>query len=162
MVVPTLKYCLHLSKVLVWRRRLGKVRGCLLLPFTIEMTIFASRQRRLGEKPLYYGLINNKLVFASELKPFFEIKPASELSLDYSALLGYLRYGYVSAPWSIFREIKKLDPGHILSLDLKLPGTCQRVACLFEGKAIGVLKIASRPRNIRNGILVRQLIRWIP
>ncbi len=74
---------------------------------------------RLGEKPLYYGIIDGLLMFASELKSIYAITSARELTIDKSALAGYLRYGYVSAPQSIFESIRKLKPGHILSLDCK-------------------------------------------
>lgn len=76
---------------------------------------------RLGEKPLYYGICNQTLVFASELKSIYAIQPAKDLNIDFSALASYLRYGYISAPFSIFQELKKLEPGHILTIPLNKP-----------------------------------------
>lgn len=72
----------------------------------------------IGEKPLYYGLINNQFIFASELKAFFAIMNPNSLDIDYNALGSYLRYGYISAPFSIFKQIKKLEPGHLLTIPL--------------------------------------------
>ncbi len=68
---------------------------------------------RIGEKPLYYGLNNNSFFFASELKAlsFF-----SELKIDYKALNLFLAQGNVPAPYSIFKNIYKLEPGTFLEV----------------------------------------------
>jgi asparagine synthase (glutamine-hydrolysing) len=73
---------------------------------------------RMGEKPLYYGIIDEKFYFASELKAIFSIYKPSKLTIDKGALASFLRYGYISAPNTIFNEIKKLKPGCLLTLDL--------------------------------------------
>ncbi len=66
---------------------------------------------RTGEKPLYFGLNSNSLFFASELKAlsFF-----SELKIDSKALNLFLAQGNVPAPYSIFKNIYKLEPGTFL------------------------------------------------
>ena len=73
---------------------------------------------RIGEKPLYYGIINNCFVFASELKAIYQLYPAKELAIDLNALNSFLRYGYISAPQTIFSGICKLPPGFKLELDI--------------------------------------------
>lgn len=68
---------------------------------------------RFGEKPLYYGIFDDKLFFASELKVLLahsEINP--EINLE--ALNQYLSYDYVPAPLSIFEGIYKLPAAHKL------------------------------------------------
>jgi len=70
---------------------------------------------RLGEKPLYYGWQQETLVFGSELKALAAL-PGFAPELDEAALGAFLRYGYVPAPLSIFRSIRKLLPGHFLRL----------------------------------------------
>ena len=75
---------------------------------------------RIGEKPLYYGCLENSLYFASELKAIEKVVSKSALEIDYNGLSGYLRYGYVSAPLSIYQGIYKLPAGSILSLDLSI------------------------------------------
>ncbi len=70
---------------------------------------------RIGEKPLYYGVQNGTLFFASELKAIranLEFKP----EIDRDALASFFRFSYVPAPYSIYRGIKKLIPGHLLCL----------------------------------------------
>ena len=76
---------------------------------------------RIGEKPLYYGTINEKFVFSSELK---SIRTVFKTSLTYSkdAMNMMLRYGYISAPFTIYKEIFKLQPGSLLIINKK--GQC--------------------------------------
>ncbi|MGI8789036.1 MAG: asparagine synthase (glutamine-hydrolyzing) [Pyrinomonadaceae bacterium] len=68
---------------------------------------------RFGEKPLYYGVFDGKLIFASEPKVLLthpSIKP--EINLD--ALRKYLSFDYVPAPDSIYKNIYKLPAAHLL------------------------------------------------
>jgi len=80
-------------------------------------TLYLARDR-IGEKPLYYGWVDGQFVFASELKSFFAIANKNQFELDFNALGSYFRYGYISAPFSIFKSIKKLKPGHSLAIPL--------------------------------------------
>ncbi len=64
---------------------------------------------RFGIKPLYYRDVGGELSFASEL----DALPRGELDLD--AVEGFLAFNCVPAPLSIFREIRKLRPGHVLT-----------------------------------------------
>src|SRR6185436_334614 len=68
---------------------------------------------RLGEKPLYYAELAGELVFASELKAL-KRHPAWRGEVERGALALLLRYGYVPAPYSIFRGVWKLEPGTLL------------------------------------------------
>jgi len=66
----------------------------------------------LGVKPLYYGWNNKTLLFASELKAF-RCHPRFSGEVNRSAIASYLRYGYIPAPHSVYREVFKLEPGTI-------------------------------------------------
>lgn len=71
---------------------------------------------RFGEKPLYYGVFDGKLIYASEPKAILahpSVKP--ELNLD--ALRQYLSYDYVPAPNSIYKGISKLPAAHMMTVD---------------------------------------------
>jgi asparagine synthase (glutamine-hydrolysing) len=74
----------------------------------------ASRRRlvlardRYGIKPLYYRHVAGELRFASELRAL----PRGEIDLD--ALEAFLAFNSIPAPYSIFREIRKLPAGHVL------------------------------------------------
>ena len=64
---------------------------------------------RFGIKPLYYRDAGGELSFASEL----DALPHGEVDLD--ALEAFLAFNSVPAPLSIFRDIRKLPPGHLLT-----------------------------------------------
>ena len=68
---------------------------------------------RLGIKPLYWGRIDGRIVFASELKAFAAL-PGFPPEIDRDSLAAYLCTGYVPAPASIYRGIHKLEPGTLL------------------------------------------------
>nr|MBK7067855.1 asparagine synthase (glutamine-hydrolyzing) [Deltaproteobacteria bacterium] len=69
----------------------------------------------LGKKPLYYADVDGTLVFGSELKPLL-LHPKVRRTLDPEALGHYLALRMIPAPLSVFREVKKLPPGHTLSV----------------------------------------------
>src|SRR5438045_476798 len=63
---------------------------------------------RFGIKPLYYRAAGGGLEFASELRSL----PRGEIDLD--ALEAFLAFNSIPAPLTIFRESRKLPPGHLL------------------------------------------------
>jgi len=73
---------------------------------------------RVGVKPLYWYYKDGLFMFASELKPFHK-HPKFHKELDFEALTLYLQYGYITAPYSIFKYTYKLLPGHYLEIDHK-------------------------------------------
>ncbi|MCD4673162.1 MAG: asparagine synthase (glutamine-hydrolyzing) [Anaerolineaceae bacterium] len=70
---------------------------------------------RLGIKPLYYGWSGGVFLFGSELKPL-RAHPAFQAGIDRDVLSLFLRFAYVSAPFSIYQGIHKQPPGTILTL----------------------------------------------
>ena len=68
---------------------------------------------RLGEKPLYYGWVNEQFVFASELKSIKKF-PSFNNQIDRSSLALFLRFNSIPAPHSIYKDIYKLEPGQII------------------------------------------------
>lgn len=104
-----------------WRQwgaeALGRFRG--MFAFAIydprERKVFLVRDR-VGIKPLYYGVSPAGVVFASELTAIAAVQPGLEIDPD--ALSLYLRFGYVPAPRSIYKNVFKLEPGHYLTIDV--------------------------------------------
>lgn len=70
---------------------------------------------RMGEKPLYYGWINDVFVFASELKPLRGFNGFKN-PIDRASLALFLRFNSIPAPHSIYQDIYKLEPGYIASI----------------------------------------------
>jgi asparagine synthase (glutamine-hydrolysing) len=80
------------------------------------VALWDARQRRLvlardryGIKPLYYRDSDGELAFASELRAL----PRGDVDLD--ALEAFLAFNSIPAPLTIFREIRKLPAGHLLT-----------------------------------------------
>ncbi|GAB4223640.1 MAG: asparagine synthase (glutamine-hydrolyzing) [Francisella sp.] len=73
---------------------------------------------RFGEKPLYFGIQNNILGFASELKALKTLKEFGwKFDIDRDALATYMRYSYVPTPYSIYKNISKLNVGSYIIFD---------------------------------------------
>ena len=70
---------------------------------------------RLGKKPLYVYREPGLVSFGSELKALFA-GPSFDRAIDEDALSSYLRYLYVPAPRTIFKNAKKLPQAHLLQL----------------------------------------------
>jgi len=69
---------------------------------------------RFGEKPLYYGLIGQDLVFASELKAV-RAHAGFSSDIDKRALSGFMKYGYVAGAECIYAGFKKLPAASTIS-----------------------------------------------
>jgi asparagine synthase (glutamine-hydrolysing) len=80
-----------------------------------ERKLFLCRDR-LGIKPLYVGQWGGCFVFGSELKAVV-LHPTARRDIDPDALATYLTLEYVPSPRSIYRNIRKLLPGHYLAID---------------------------------------------
>lgn len=103
-ISETLKKCIGMFAFAVWDSRLK----CLTLG-----------RDRLGEKPLYYGWRNHHnsqtFFFASDLRSLRH-HPLFNSEIDRGSLCLFLRYGFIPAPHSIYRGIKKLEPGTLITV----------------------------------------------
>jgi asparagine synthase (glutamine-hydrolysing) len=70
---------------------------------------------RLGIKPLYWGKFDNLLLFGSELKALKK-HPGWQAEIDRTALAAFMQHRYIPAPRSIYKNVYKLEPGHILTI----------------------------------------------
>ena len=71
---------------------------------------------RVGIKPLYYWVGHNKLIFGSELKALL-FHPDVPRQVDLVAIDLFFTLEYIPAPRTIYKDLFKLLPGHILVLD---------------------------------------------
>jgi len=78
---------------------------------------------RFGEKPLYYARAGGLLVFASEIGALVR-HGGLTLTVDPEAVELYLTFGFIPAPWTIYREIRKLP--HASCLEAR-PGMEPRI-----------------------------------
>lgn len=91
-----------------------------------EHTLFLARDR-VGEKPLFYGILKDDInngrndkcfVFASDLGSIAALDGFTN-SVNAEIMGDYMRYGYIPAPYTVYRGIWKLEPGK--TLKIKLP-----------------------------------------
>jgi len=123
-IEKTLKLIVGMFAIAVWDRQ--------------ERQLFLVRDR-MGEKPLYYGWCNNGFVFGSELKALRQFPGFSNV-ISRDVLTLYFRYSYIPAPYSIYKDIYKLEPGCILTLSLtgtaKTPAFVPNAPCDSDGWAL--------------------------
>ena len=73
---------------------------------------------RAGVKPLYYYEKDDCILFASELKALHGY-PVFEKEIQEKSVGLYFTYGYIPAPYTIFKNTRKLLPGHYLEVNLE-------------------------------------------
>jgi len=83
-----------------------------------------------GVKPLYYFQNDQELIFASEIRPINSILKSSELNQE--ALASLLRLRYNASPHTLNEEIKKVPPGHTLTVNLTSQTLHSKVAYFAE------------------------------
>jgi asparagine synthase (glutamine-hydrolysing) len=77
--------------------------------------LFLARDR-LGIKPLYYRYDGSTLLFGSEIKTILAY-PGVKREFNHGTLAEYLAFGYIAGEESMYTGIRKLRPGHSLTLD---------------------------------------------
>jgi asparagine synthase (glutamine-hydrolysing) len=66
---------------------------------------------RVGKKPLFYSADQSRIIFGSELKALLAGGGFSQ-EMDLQALYDYFSFGYIPAPKTIYRAVRKVLPGH--------------------------------------------------
>lgn len=96
-------------------RELNGMFACALWDERNERLILA--RDHVGIKPLYYAHLDDRLVFGSEIKAMLDAGISRDI--DPIALHDYLSLNYVPGPRTIFAQVKKLPPGHILTYEAR-------------------------------------------
>tara|TARA_B100001250_G_C19817562_1_gene799599 strand:+ start:12329 stop:14167 length:1839 start_codon:yes stop_codon:yes gene_type:complete len=74
-----------------------------------------------GVKPLYYGLMNNCLVFASQYDQIFNHPNfKKQLIVKDSSLADFIRMGYITAPNAFFKHTWQVNPGEIVTINREM------------------------------------------
>ncbi len=128
-----------------------------------EKTLYLARDR-VGEKPLYYGTVNDAFVFGSELKALCRY-PGFQPSIDRSNLALFFQYGYIPAPHSIYKGIYKLMPGTYLSITkstiepLKKPTTYWSATHAAEKGLANPLKLTDKDAIQQTDTMLKTIVR---
>ena len=99
-VEPTIRRLIGMFVIALWDRR--------------ERVLYLIRDR-LGIKPLYWANFEDRIIFGSELKAL-RADTGWTPALDRDSLAAYLRFAYVPAPHTIYRGVRKLPPGSVLTV----------------------------------------------
>jgi asparagine synthase (glutamine-hydrolysing) len=73
---------------------------------------------RAGVKPYFYYWLDDVFLFGSELKSLIQ-HPRFKKEINHNAVASFLQYGYVSHPHCIYQNTFKLQPGHLLRMNLE-------------------------------------------
>lgn len=76
--------------------------------------LFLARDR-LGIKPLYFTLTDDGIIFSSEIKAILTVTP-NKPGVNLNLLDAYMSVGYASTEGTLFQNIRKLPPGHCLTV----------------------------------------------
>ncbi|MBR3636265.1 MAG: asparagine synthase (glutamine-hydrolyzing) [Lachnospiraceae bacterium] len=96
--------------------------------------IYLARDR-MGEKPLYYGRVAGNTVFASDIGSIEKIE-GFDNSVDGRVLGSYFKGGYIPAPYTIYKDVYKLRPGHYLVI--KPSYSDWKEVCYWDIKAVAL------------------------
>ncbi len=127
---------------------------------------------RVGEKPLYYGLVNETLVFGSELKSI-RAYPSFQSDISQNSVSLLMQYGYIPAPLSIYKNIYKLTPGTFITISqanipkLPSPKTYWSIAQVaeqgvFRSKTLSDKEAISAVHDLLNSIVKDQMVADVP
>ncbi len=84
----------------------------------VASSLFLVRDR-LGKKPLHYSLERDGLTFASEIKAILRAGAGAH-TVSREATEAYFQLTYIPAPLTIFEDVRKVRPGHILEIKADL------------------------------------------
>ncbi len=111
---------------------------------------------RFGEKPLYYGWIGGLFAFGSELKALCAL-PGFSRELDRNAVARYLRSNCVPAPDTIWRGVRKLLPGHLVTMtEAPATGVLPEQRCYWSA-AEAVARSQRHPLTVSDAEMTNQL-----
>jgi asparagine synthase (glutamine-hydrolysing) len=98
---------------------------------------------RVGKKPLYYASLPAAFLFGSELKALRGHR-AFSCALDVDSVASYVRFGYVPAPYSIYRGVMKLQPGCLARVE---PDGATQVERYWDPLEVATTGLASQRRT---------------
>lgn len=136
-IEPAVKRLVGMFAIVIWDRR--------------ERTLTLVRDR-LGIKPLYWAKFDNHVLFGSELKAL-RAYPHWTPRVDRSAVAAFLRHAYVPGPHSIYQDVRKLEPGCILTLPW---GRTPSIKRYWDARAVARQGLGD-PLRISEGDMIAQL-----
>ena len=117
---------------------------------------------RFGKKPLLYAEAGSRFWFGSEFQALLA-DPSISRDIDYDALDEYLSFMSVPAPRTIYRQIRKLPPAHVLVRDASGTRVSRYWSLEYLPKvAIGEEEAAREVRRLLTEAVRKRLISEVP
>lgn len=126
--------------------------------------VYVARDR-MGEKPCYYYTDDNMFCYASELKSIIAL-PFVKKEMDKKALNLYLQLTYIPSPLTIYKDINKVMPGHVLKISLS--GNVEDICywdikeCLQNNCVIDYQKAQKQLYSIMNKSVKERMVSDVP
>lgn len=110
---------LNLVEIYGIEKTLGMIKGMFAFVVYEKHTgnVYIARDR-MGEKPLYYGKVADCVVFASDISSIEKID-FFDNKINSGVFDSYFKGGYIPAPYTIYEDIYKLEPGSFLTVNAK-------------------------------------------
>jgi asparagine synthase (glutamine-hydrolysing) len=70
----------------------------------------------MGQKPLYWAQLKDRVVFSSEMRSILRA-PDLPRNINTASVALYLRHDSIPAPWTIYENVHKVEPGHFVVLE---------------------------------------------
>jgi asparagine synthase (glutamine-hydrolysing) len=96
--------------------------------------VFLARDR-LGIKPLYYALVDGKLLFAQEVRALLA-SGCIPARLSSAAIPAYLLFGSMCEPLTLIDGVVSLPPGHSMSIPVAAPASFVGPACYWDARTM--------------------------
>lgn len=128
--------------------------------------LFAARDR-FGEKPFYYASLPGCFVFGSEVAALVR-HPRVDPALDQRSLQKFFAYGYLPAPNTIYRGVRKLPGGSHLTVDLVTKREVEarywrfRIEAEEDAPADRAPALAEELRELIDRAVARRLVSDVP
>ena len=81
-----------------------------------QKNIYLCRDR-FGQKPLFYSMSEDSLIFASEIKSFIGSLESKEI--DQNSIKDFFLYNYIKGSKTIFKNVKSINPGTLVKFDIE-------------------------------------------
>src|SRR5947207_1957266 len=118
---------------------------------------------RYGVKPLYYWQKCPRVLFASEIKSLL-CDPDLDREVDPEALLAYVRFRYCPEPLTLFKHVRRVMPGSVITVGAEKMSMRSFYELQFRGRhePADPMSLSRKLRDLLSETVRRQMISDVP